>query len=118
MARPRTPTALLELRGAFKRNPNRKQARQGEPLVTASLPDPPADVTTDVAEVWRQMKTRGYWLTSADRFLVEIAATLAARFKNGELKHGHVSVMISLLGKLGFSQENAARSTCLHGQPN
>ncbi|TYL92007.1 hypothetical protein FXB40_26515 [Bradyrhizobium rifense] len=49
------------------------------------------------------MKTRGYWLTSADRFLVEIAATLAARFKNGELKHGHVSVMISLLGKLGFS---------------
>jgi hypothetical protein len=49
------------------------------------------------------MKTRGYWLTSADRFLVEKAATLAVRFKNGELKHGRVSVMISLLGKLGFS---------------
>ncbi|WGD55090.1 hypothetical protein QA641_15040 [Bradyrhizobium sp. CB1650] len=103
MARPRTPTALLELRGAFKRNPNRLKARQGEPLVTMPLPDPPDDLKPEVSATWRAMKSRGYWLTSADRFLVEIAATLAARFKAGDLNHGHVSVLIGVLGKLGFS---------------
>jgi hypothetical protein len=52
---------------------------------------------------WREMKACGYWLTSADQFLVEIAATLTARYRLGQLTHGHVSVMIGLLGKLGFS---------------
>ena len=50
-----------------------------------------------------EMKSRGYWLTSADRFLVEIAATLTARYRLDQLTHGHVSVLIGLLGKLGFS---------------
>ncbi|MBR0718938.1 hypothetical protein [Bradyrhizobium liaoningense] len=109
MARPRLPTALLELRGAFKHDPQRKRARQREPLGTPPLPDAPDHLTDDVAKVWRQMKTRGYWLTSADQFLVEIAATLAARFTAGQLKHGHVSVMIGLLGKLGFLAKKTRR---------
>jgi hypothetical protein len=103
MARPRKPTALLELRGAFKHDPKRKKTRQNEPLVTTPLPDPPENLRPDISEAWRQMKVRGYRLTSADKFLVEIAATLTARYRLGELNHGHVSVMIGLLGKLGFS---------------
>jgi hypothetical protein len=35
--------------------------------------------------------------------LVEIAATLTARYRRSELTHGHGSVLIGLLGKLGFS---------------
>jgi hypothetical protein len=38
MGRTRTPTAVLELRGAFRRNPNRR--RKFEPLVTTALPEP------------------------------------------------------------------------------
>jgi hypothetical protein len=68
MARPRLPTALLELRGAFKHDPKRKKARQNEPLVTTALPDPPENLQPDVSEAWRHMKARGYWLTSADKF--------------------------------------------------
>jgi hypothetical protein len=49
------------------------------------------------------MKSCGYWLTSADRFLVEIAATLMARYRIDELKSGDVSLLIGLLGKIGFS---------------
>jgi hypothetical protein len=30
--------------------------------------------------MWHEMKSRGYWLTSADIFLVEIAVTLMAHF--------------------------------------
>jgi hypothetical protein len=32
------------------------------------------------------MKARGHWLTSADRFLVEIAAARMARYRLDELK--------------------------------
>lgn len=103
MARPRTPTAILELRGAFKRNPNRLKARKNEPLVTNPLPGPPENLSTAEVTAWSEMKTVGLWLTSADQFLVRIAATLIARFRHNELTHGHVSVLIGLLGKLGFS---------------
>jgi hypothetical protein len=103
MPRPRLPTALLELRGAFKHDPKRKRERLNEPLVTTPLPDPPDELSADVASAWRQMKVRGYWLTSADQFLVEIAATLTARYRLNQLKHNHVSVLIALLGRLGFS---------------
>jgi hypothetical protein len=49
------------------------------------------------------MKLYGYWLTSADRFLVEIAATFLARYRVDNLKSGDVSLLIGLLAKLGFS---------------
>jgi hypothetical protein len=49
------------------------------------------------------MKSRGHWLTSADRFLIEIAATLTARYRIDKPKAGDVSLLIALLGKIGFS---------------
>ena len=53
--------------------------------------------------MWQKMKSRGYWLTSADRFLVEIAASLMASYHGDKLKSGDVSLLIGLLGKIGFS---------------
>ena len=103
MSRPRTPTTVLELRGAFKRNPNRKRDRQHEPLVTTPLPEPPAYLTADTTAAWSEMKSCGYWLTSADKFLVEIAATLMSRYRGDELKSADTSLLIGLLGKIGFS---------------
>jgi hypothetical protein len=107
MGRTRTPTAVLELRGAFKRNPNRR--RKFEPLVTTALPEPPQSLPTTVKSAWLEMKTRGFWLTSADRFLVEIAATLT-RYRFEEMKSGDVSQLIQLLGKLGFAAKAANES--------
>jgi hypothetical protein len=103
MARPRTPTAILELRGSFLRNPNRKKARQNEPLVTTPLPSASQNLPKPVKATWEEMKRYGYWLTSADRFLVEIAATFVARYRVNELKSGDISLLIALLGKIGFS---------------
>jgi hypothetical protein len=37
------------------------------------------------------------------KFLVEIAATLMARYRMDELKAGDVSLLIGLLGKIGCS---------------
>jgi len=103
MARPRTPTAVLELRGAFKNHPSRLKDRKYEPLVTTALPEPPKYLTTATTAAWQEMKSRGYWLTSADRFLVEIAATLMAAYRTDALKSSDTSLLIGFLGKLGFS---------------
>jgi hypothetical protein len=58
---------------------------------------------------WLEIKSRGYWLTSADRFLVEIAAALMARYRIGELNSGDVSLLIGLPGKIGFSPNERGR---------
>ena len=109
MARPRTPTAVLELRGAFKNHPSRLKARKNEPLVLTGLPDPPERLPKSVKSMWLEMKSRGYWLTSADRFLVEIAAALMAHYRIGELNSGDVPLLIGLLGNIGFSPNERGR---------
>jgi len=81
---------LLELQGAFNHDPQRKRARQNEPLVTTPLPDPPETLRPYIARAWRQIKARGYWLTSADQFLVEIAATLKGRYRLNQMTHARV----------------------------
>jgi hypothetical protein len=106
MGRTRTPTAVLELRGAFKRNPDRLRARKNEPLVTTPLPEPSPGLPKPVKEAWLEMQSRGFWLTSADRFLVEIAATLLARYRFDQIKSGDVSLLIRLLGMIGFSPKD------------
>jgi len=103
MARPRLPTALLQLRGAFKHDPSRLRARQHEPIVTTALPEPPPNLPKPARLAWLEIKSNGFWLTSADRFLVQIAATLMARYRFEEMKSGDVSLLIGVLSKIGFS---------------
>jgi hypothetical protein len=103
MARPRTPTSVLKLRGAFKNHPSRGRDRENEPIISTALPAPPRYLESATAAMWLAIRSRGYWLTSADRFLVEIAAALMARYRIDELKSGDVSMLITLLGKIGFS---------------
>jgi hypothetical protein len=111
MSRPRIPTAVLELRGAFKRNPNRLKARKHEPLIATALPGPRPSLPRSVRLTWLEIKANGFWLTSADRFLVEIAATLMAAYQDDKLKSGDVSLLIGLLGKIGFSTKERRRLT-------
>jgi hypothetical protein len=53
--------------------------------------------------MWLEMRSYGYWLTSADRFLLEIAAVLMARYRVDELRSADISMLIGLLNKIGFS---------------
>jgi phage terminase small subunit len=103
LARPRTPTAVLELRGAFKNHPSRLRDRKLEPLVTTPLPEPPKYLTKGARAAWREMESWGFWLTSADQFLVAIAATYMAAYRGDKLKSADISLLIGLLNKIGFS---------------
>jgi hypothetical protein len=70
---------VLKLRGALKNHPSRWKDRQIEPRIEADLPEQPRYMASGTAAMWFEMKSRGYLLTTADGFLVEIAATLMAR---------------------------------------
>jgi len=110
MARPRLPTSVLRLRGAFKINPGRYEDRKHEPIVKTPLPDPPRRLSAADRSSWRELQSEGSsWLKSADKYLLEIAASFVARYRSDELTSGDVSLLIGLLGKLGFSPNERGR---------
>src|SRR3982074_2880666 len=102
MTRTRLPTAVLELRGSFKKHPERARERAGEPKPLNLLGPPPDRLKPKVKAVWKEMRAEGYWLTSADALMVEIAAGLMAQHRAGEIDNPARSLLISTLSKLGF----------------
>jgi hypothetical protein len=71
MGRPRKPTAVLELTGAFRKNPQRKRT---EPPTAGPLGDPPEHFTAEQAAVWHELASicpPGVLMRS-DRVVVEI----------------------------------------------
>ena len=103
MARPRTPTAALELRGAFKQNPARKDARANEPVVDTPLGEPPESFHQVERLIWAEMAAEGHWLTGADRFLFEVAVRLMAMHRAGCLGDKNITKLIQALVRLGFA---------------
>lgn len=104
MARPRKPTAVLEATGAFKKNPQRR--REGEPVVTTPLGNPPAHMTELEAACWfevAELAPRGV-LTSADRVALEALAHLLAEFrtKKSDFTAQAHARMFAYLGQLGM----------------
>lgn len=84
MARPRKPTNVLQLAGAFKQNPQRAAAREKEPEPDGEIGDPPE---------WLSEIERGCWielvglchegvLCSADRPFMEYAARVWAQIRS------------------------------------
>jgi phage terminase small subunit len=82
MARPRTPTALLEVRGAFGKNPKRKRA--GEPVAEGEAVKP-RFVKGTAARIWREyaplIAAMGL-LKAVDSFNFGVCCCLAAEFDN------------------------------------
>lgn len=101
--RPRKPTAALELSGAFKNHPKRGVERKNEPKPLGKIGPPPVTLEEDAAGVWNEMAAEGFWLTSADRFQLEIAAKNMAYFRIGGSDTKMIGQLITVLNKLGFS---------------
>lgn len=85
MARPRKPTAVLEQNGAFDHNPQRRDARESEPIPTGPLGDPPSSLTDVERGIWHELTLQippGV-LTIADRMVMEVLCALIARHRGG-----------------------------------
>lgn len=87
MARPRTSSNVLELRGAFKKHParRRKDAEGSAPFCDA----PPSHLPAGAVPAWNYIVSRlpRISLYSCDEIAVEIAARLlAAYWLSGDIK--------------------------------
>jgi hypothetical protein len=110
MGRPRKPTAVLELTGAFRKNPQR---RRTEPPATGPLGDPPEHFTAEQASVWHELAAvcpPGV-LTRSDRLIVEIAVVLMLRVRQQgpRMRRGELNVLISVLSRMGMSPADRLR---------
>jgi len=106
MSRPRTATNILEARGAFKKDPQRRRAK--EPKAKGSFPKSPRrDLSPEQKKTWKEIVKRvpDGVLTDADIFCVEIAACLLAEFRKSpdNMIPARLTRLSTELGKLGLS---------------
>ena len=100
MARPRKPTKMLELSGAFVKDPQRR--RDPEPEPTGPIGSPPDGLTPGAVKAWREIaKSCGGWLTDADRPTLEVVAVLMDKFRQGDIMGVELGALRSMLGELG-----------------
>ncbi len=109
MARPRKPTAALELKGAFKKDPQRKTERKDEPKPLGAVGPAPTFFDADEKLIWEDLAGFGFWLTDADRLMLEIAVKLMSMFRKNALDGGGISKLITALSKLGFSPTDRSK---------
>jgi hypothetical protein len=78
MARPRKPTAVLDLVGAFKKDPQRKAARVNEPQSCGPIGEPPLHFSEELKPLWKELVSLAPAgvLTVADRWTVEVACRM------------------------------------------
>lgn len=112
MARPSKPTAVLELVGAFKKNPQRK--RVNEPRPTAGI-GKFTDGPTTVPEIWDEIvaQTVPGVMTISDRVALEIVCRLLAeiRINPNDISVGKATALCNLLGRFGLTPADRAKVT-------
>lgn len=118
MARPRTPTKVLELRGAFAKNPNRAREDAQD---AGALQDPPESLTPDAEEAWHQIVKAAPLsvITESDRFALEIAAILLADFRADPagFPAAKLARLEALLGKFGMTPADRSKVGATRQQP-
>jgi hypothetical protein len=110
MPRPRKPTAILELSGSFKKNPQRRAERDGEPTPAGPIGTCPRDLADEVRAAWGEIVRTcppGV-LTKADRIAVRSAARLLAAENAGSIAVGERAQLHKLLGDLGMTPRGRA----------
>jgi hypothetical protein len=117
MTRPRKPTAILELQGAFKKHPERRAAREHEPVASGPLGDPPECLSKEEKAVWVEISALlppkvG---TNADRIAFELMCRITARMREdgiGErygISNGEVTALCNLCGRFGMTPADRSK---------
>lgn len=94
------PAELLEARGAFAKNPDRRRV---DITATGDLGKAPAHFNEYQAELWEELKTLAPDSKSADRWIAELTVFYMEKFRNGTIKPAEISKFLVCLGKLGLS---------------
>lgn len=111
MSAARKPTALLELNGAFKKNPNRK--RPQEPISAPFPTEPPEYLTHDQKQTWFEIvdHTPAGVLMKSDAFIVEMVAILLAEFRAAPslMDNPRLTRLSVELGRLGLTPADRSK---------
>ena len=110
MARPRTPTNVLDARGAFKKNPQRKRQ---DADTAGQLTGAPAHLTGAARQAWEEITRCAPRdvLTESDRLALELAAQLLAQFRTDPVEFPAAKLvrLEALLGKFGMTPADRAK---------
>ena len=108
----RIPTQVLELSGAFKKNPQRK--RTGEPVPSGPIGPPHSSLNADEIAAYNELVSLAppNVLTNADGWSVELAARIMAAIRKGDnVRASEQATLVTLLGKLGMNPSDRSRLT-------
>jgi phage terminase small subunit len=109
MARPRKPTAVLELTGAFKKDPQRR--RENEPKPSGPLGEEPLHFDEELKAIWRElvvMVPAGV-LTISDRWLVELACRTMQQVRKGTALAAERNLLLSCLSRMGLTPADRSK---------
>lgn len=119
MARPKTPTNVLLLKGAYKKDPQRKPAAGTEPELKAGIGNPPDYMDSDAKALWHELVSQACdgVLGDSDRAILEIASTLMAEFRRGGrdeqgkplFTDARLSRLQAALGQLGMTPADRSK---------
>jgi len=111
MARPRKPTKVLEMRGAFDKDPQRKRTKEPEPK--GDLGQPPKQLSPSAKSAWREFAKQAPdgVFGDSDRVAVEIASVLLAEFREdpAEFSAARMARLDSLLGRFGMTPADRSK---------
>ncbi len=110
MARPRTPTAVLESRGAFVKHPERKRQREGEPEPSGPMSQPPSHLSAAEKKVWNELagKLAPGVAGNSDETAFEVLVCLVANYRKRNRLGlpcvvGELSAMNQLFGRFAMT---------------
>jgi hypothetical protein len=125
MPTPRKPSRLLEISGAFAKNPSRRRARENEPVPEGPLGPPPKEWTdgaehnqrcVELLKAWNEIVAQASFgvLTSSDRDLVEVTCYLKYRIRRavagyGKATSGDYAQLNRNLGQMGLIPSERSR---------
>ena len=114
MARPRTPTNVLQLRGAGKKHPERMREREGEMEAFGQIGGPPDHLTESEAGCWVELMGNlpGGALSQSDRTQLELVSRLLAYARVTPIQDipSHtLARLMSGLGQMGMTPADRSK---------
>jgi phage terminase small subunit len=111
MGRPRKPTNILQLKGAFKANPSRRRARDSEPVPKAGIGPAPDYLSEAEKQAWDYLVgiVPNGVLFDSDRVHLEMTSRLMAEFRSGEMKTDRIRLLSTMVGKIGLNPSDRSK---------
>ncbi|MDB5937533.1 MAG: hypothetical protein JWQ01_4877 [Massilia sp.] len=111
MGRPRTPSNILDARGAFNKNPNRRRVDEPEP--NGEIGDAPERFTEDERTAWAEIVgtcAAGVFCKS-DRIAIEVASVLLAMFRADPagIPGAKLARLDSLMARFGMTPSDRSK---------